>query len=107
MKLKWSSERVLDEWGGNRECLLSEEVFPGAWHADPGSREHSGLSAMGWTVTLLQFSVWNMKSLCLVGEIILERSEGTKNKDAPKFRKFRRLNKTWKYFLFQSHLVAH
>lgn len=52
MKLKRSSERVLDEWGGNRECLLSEEVFPGAWHADPGSREHSGLSAMGGTVTL-------------------------------------------------------
>lgn len=71
-----------------------------------GSREHSGLSAMGGTVTLPAL-LWNMKSLCLVGEIMLERSEDTKNKDAPKFRKFRRLSKTWKYFLFQSHAVAY
>lgn len=97
---------MLDEWGGNRECLPSEEVFPGAWPADPGSGEHSGLSAMGRTVTLPAV-LWNMKSLCLVGEIMLERSEDTKNRDTLKFRKFRRLSKTWKYFLFQSHSVAH
>lgn len=48
----------------------------------------------------LLLSFGSSKSFCLVGQIILERSEDTKNKDSSKVRKFMRLNKIWRYFLF-------
>ena len=50
-----------------------------------------GFGATQWYY--LHFPSWRSKSSCLVGQIILERSESNRSKDLSKFRKFVRINK--------------
>lgn len=69
-----------------RKCAICRVADTGSW------KHREGLRDMGQTMPLRAILSWNIKSFCLVGQIILERSEDKKSKDLSKFRKFMRIN---------------